>query len=221
MTLMNIRTLQIVALTLLSGTLPASAQLLNPDFELPSIASETHQAMSAADWAGGIYIFNGAGGVPLSFPPPDSGAQYVDIGSGPSGLLSQTVVIDHPSVLNLSWSGASGLGIGTGMALYKARIIGVGQLVPEQEGSYDGGHHGVWQHESLPSVTVSAGSYRVQFEGFNGNGDSLIDNVNLNVTPVPEPDQLAAWTSLGLVGWVAWRKRRFLTRATARVAKCE
>lgn len=74
--------------------------LLNGSFESPLIPSNTFQTGTPNDWTSGGpigYIFNGVPandtGLPGSWPGPEDGLQYVDIGDNSAQSLSQTFTV--------------------------------------------------------------------------------------------------------------------------------
>lgn len=169
--------------------------LLNGGFESPTIPSDTAQNATPSSWAWGSnvgLIFNGNVGGIWSWPPPQEGQQFVDIGNESFYTLSQAFTVTNQGVYMLSWYDSSGHAGGLTTSPY-SMIVSTGGVQTLTSNRFDAYHAtiGVWQARTQ-QLALIPGSYTLRFraEGVFNGLDSLIDNVSLQL--MPDSDLLAS-----------------------------
>lgn len=167
--------------------------LVNGSLESPVIPSNTTQHITPTSWTWGSsvgLIFNGnLGG---TWPLPQDGQQFVDIGNQSIYTLSQTVTLTNQGIYVFSWNDSSGHAGALTTSPYSAIVItGAVQTVRSNRFDAYQANVGVWGSRSL-QLTLSPGTYtfRFQAQGVSNGLDSLIDNVSL--VQVPDEDLVAS-----------------------------
>jgi hypothetical protein len=192
-----------IATLITSALLVFAAQsqnlILNGSFESPLVPTNTWQATTPISWywSGGTTgnIFNGS--VPIGYdgyfadwPSPEDGQQFVTIGDDPSLQLSQDFTITNQGVYVLSWFDNAEQSGGLTTAPYTLTVItGAVQIVTSNSfDSYNATN--AWGARSV-SLTLSPGTYTLQFtsENYYGGLDTMIDNVSL--VKLPDSDLMA------------------------------
>ena len=187
----------------------ASANIvLNGGFELPSIPANSIENVTPTDWTGFSTIFNGTYIEPGStWPSPEEGNQFVDIGNAVGTSLSQTISITTGGSYVLSWYDNTGEFGGVTGSPYLMKVLdsSLDTVISQSLNAYTGSLN--WQMRSLDMV-LSPGSYDLAFfpEGVPQGLDTLLDNVSLTAA-VPEP---STWAMLLLgfagLGFAACRR---------------
>jgi len=166
--------------------------LLNGSFESPAISSNTTQHTAPSSWTWGSsvgLIFNGNLG--STWPLPQEGQQFVDIGNESIYTLSQTFTVTNQGVYVLSWHDSSAHAGALTTSPYSMTVI-TGAVQTVTSNGFDAYHAtvGVWAARSQ-QFALSPGTYSLRFraEGVFNGLDSLIDNVSLE--RFPDDDLLA------------------------------
>ena len=170
--------------------------ILNGSFEQPVIPTNIYQTATPTNWnwSDGTsgYIFNGNGGDPSTWPLPEHGQQFVDIGPISYGPLTQNFTITSPGVYVLSWFDDSGQSGGLTTAPYYVRVFtGAAQTVTSNTfDAYNATSAWVLRTNQLELIP---GTYTLQFAGLNlyGGLNPLIDNVSLVQVQAENDDLLA------------------------------
>lgn len=212
------------AMLLAGATSPASAAitLLTDNFNGAAQALGVTSVTSAATWltsatgpnpsagggvdvigSGGSYDFYPGNGnyVDLDGTSPNQGPTflYADVSTlGLPGAPSYTFTMTFDAGLNPNSSGSKDIvvfmaGGAPGAAINQGQTNSFVQYSREISGTW------------TPGVPIRVGFYTSSADGQG----PIIDNIQLSVTPVPEPHEWAMMLAgLGLVGWVAARRTR-------------
>jgi hypothetical protein len=155
--------------------------LLNGGFESPEVPTNTYQSDIPSNWGSGggpIYLFNGSPS--SSWPQPEEGEQYVDIGNESiDGPLFQTFTVTNQGLYLLRWYDNTGQN-GLTTSPYSAMVFSPTHTII-MSNNYDAFHaSGSWMARTNAIVLLS-GTYTLQFqaEGVYNGLDTLLDNVSL------------------------------------------
>ncbi|MGD0350930.1 MAG: hypothetical protein ABSB84_11560 [Verrucomicrobiota bacterium] len=160
--------------------------ILNGSFESPVIPANTYQLATPTYWSwSGLtsgYIFNGnvleSG---ATWPLPQDGQQFVDIGNQSVLTLSQEFTITNQGVYVLSWYDSTGQSGGMTGAPYSVTVINTGTVQTVASNSfYAYNPTSAWVARSI-QLNLSSATYTLQFqsETYSDSLDTLIDNVSL------------------------------------------
>ena len=196
----------ILAILSSASVLHAQTNLIqNGSFESPLITSNTFETgIAPVDWtiagtsgAPASYLFNGVPsnntGLTGSWPGPEDGLQYEDIGDNPQASLYQDFTISSSGSYDLSWFDDSFIQtINYPTSSYLVSIVSSSQQTLFSA-SFQPASNSNWQSRS-EELTLPTGVYALTFtpQGTYGQLDALIDNVSIVQTAsVPEPSTWA------------------------------
>jgi hypothetical protein len=181
--------------------------LVNGDFESPTLQPvNSYSAYQLpTGWSGstlGIFNVGPSGWTPrsASYPAPQSGNQYVDLGSGAGYSLSQAFTISSAGNYDLTWyDNTAVIQGGTPNSLYSVEVVDASQNTVAA-GVFNAQHQGTWTLESL-DFNLAAGNYTLEFLSQPTDIGTLLDNVSLVDPPaVPETTSTLGLTAIALWG---------------------
>lgn len=161
--------------------------LANGSFESPILSSNSFTVSTPstlpAGWSGSPFaVVNGSSvfNAGATWPPPQDGQQYLELGDDPSFRISQNFTVSTAGSYTLSWYDSTALTTSPNTSPYSVAIINsANQTIATNY--FEAGHNGIWMNRTM-DITLDNGSYTLSFiaQGFLGGWDSLIDNVRLS-----------------------------------------
>lgn len=181
-----IRTL--FALCIFVGTIPITRAniILNGSFESPNIEANFSQ-QPPTDWVSeGTFDPVIVHGNVSGYPSPEDGNQFVDIAyEGSPTPIGQSFGVGTGGMYQLTWYDNA-----LNDPAYTVEILDSGSTtITSAQISFS--PTGPWNARSL-SLTLSPGTYTLEFTPGGLSLDVLLDNVSLNPVPVPESSTMIA-----------------------------
>jgi len=164
--------------------------ILNGSFELPAIPANSYENTTPPTYwslSGGQFAFLDNGNVTgvlqpgATWPLPEDGQQFVDIGNEPTFSLSQDFTVTNPGIYTLSWYDNTGQIGGLQGSPYTATVINTGTVQTVTSTNLDGWNAtSAWTPRSI-QLSLSSATYALEFQSDNypSGLDTLIDNVSL------------------------------------------
>ena len=167
-----------IAFGLLTATIHAANLVQNGSFEAPGEPGKGYYNSTPTNWIGGALLFQGTNVVinGATWPSPEVGIQYEDIGNAASGsiALSQLINIPQTGYYALTWFDNEAFGYTHSYEiLVNSNIVAVFSDLGQTN----------WTFRAL-LLNLSAGSNTLAFFGLGGY-DTVIDNVDLESTVAP------------------------------------
>jgi hypothetical protein len=187
----------------------ASPIIINGSFESPTVAYTNgydYGTPSVWEWGWGPgIIFNGTY---LYWPSPQDGQQYVDIGNNSIyNMLKQSFTVTATGAYTLQWfdntyyDGNPGGNVPNSPYTVSITDNSSNVLFSITSDAY---HNGIWQKRE-EYINLQSGLYNIVFTSMATSSryyDTLIDNVSLANSAVPEPSTYILLTiALGAVGY--------------------